>query len=111
MSVISRKGAFLPQYALSQSNQRRSYSSLEIGRNATFHITLVPASGSFASTIGNGSPATYPIRLRRSGVSRTWLEYFSVESLYGGGQSICSVGVTLIVMPCKTRRYCPGERR
>src|SRR6266478_7388665 len=95
MSVISRNAAFLPQYTLSQSNQRRSYSSLEIGRNATFHITFVPASGSFTSMSGNGSPATYPTRLRWSGVNLTWLEYFSVASLYGGGQSIRSVGTIL----------------
>src|SRR5271163_1782308 len=51
------------------------------------------------------------MRLRWSGDIWTWLEYFSVASLYGGGQSIRSVGTTLIVMPCNTRKYCPGETR
>src|SRR5205807_296014 len=42
---------------------------------------------------------------------RTCAEYFSVASLYGGGQSIRSVGITFRLMPCRMRRYWPGVTR
>src|SRR5208337_421354 len=38
-------------------------------------------------------------------------EYFSVASLYGGGQSIRSVATIFIVIPCWTRQYTPGASR
>src|ERR1700683_3237229 len=71
-------------------------------------MILSAACGSLLSTIGNGSPATYPTRLRPSDERRTCEEYFSVVSLYGGGQSMRSVGAILMLIPCITRVYCPG---
>ena len=46
--------------------------------------------------------------LRPSEERRTCAEYFSVASLYGGGQSMRSVGITLSVIPCMMRWYWPG---
>src|SRR5208282_191256 len=64
---------------------------VEVGRNVSFHISLVPALGSFGSMNGKGRPATYPTRLLWSLESRTCEEYFSVASRYGGGHSLRSV--------------------
>src|ERR1700685_2356729 len=46
-----------------------------------------------------------------SSESRTWEEYFSVASRYGGGQSMRSVGTTLKVIPRWTRHNTPGETK
>src|SRR5208282_3701865 len=74
-------------------------------------MILVATSGSFGSSNGKGCPATYPTSERWSDVKRTCGEYFSVASLYGGGQSIRSVGTIFMVIPFWTRQYTPGETR
>src|SRR5271155_3453374 len=76
-----------------------------------FHIILAAASGSLSSMRGNGCPATYPTIVSLFGARRTCDEYFSVASLYGGGQSIRPVGMIFIDIPLTTRQYSPGETR
>src|ERR1035437_3252429 len=49
--------------------------------------------------------------VRRSFESCTCDEYFSVASLYGGGQSTRTVGTIFIVIPCRTLYNTPGETR
>src|ERR1019366_5808553 len=49
--------------------------------------------------------------VRRSFESCTCDEYFSVASLYGGGQSMRSVGTIFIVIPRCTLKNTPGETR
>src|SRR6266852_2698986 len=49
--------------------------------------------------------------LRRSGVSFTWLAYFSVASLYAFGHSMRLVSEMVIGQPCLMTHSIPGEIR
>src|SRR5208283_3495390 len=69
------------------------------------HIPHYLGRGSLSSMRGNGCPATYPTIVSLFGARRTCAEYFSVASLYGGGQSIRPVGMIFIDIPLTTRQY------
>ena len=54
-------------------------------------------------------PATKPIKSRWSGARRTWPEYFSVASWYGGGH-MTRLGATIFIcIPRETAMKVPGR--